>query len=168
MKLCLCGCMTPLAGKQRKYSSEACRKRYERLVNSQPQPENGPIPDRKPDKLVVPGVNLSGLASAFPYEDLREFAGHILAMADYEHTWQQRTLAEIARTPGPKHVNQPLSSEYVRLSKMLTSYEKSEQILRWIADQVIEAIGHQVKPHRSQVPTPEWEMIANIERNNAC
>lgn len=161
-EFCLCGCLTPLTGRQRKYASEACRKRYERFINSQPQAENssnGSNPDAKPDKLTVPGVDLSGLASAFPYNDLREFARHILAMADYEHVWQQRTLAEMERTPGPRHINEPMSPDYRRLSKILTRYQQSEQILRWIADQVIEAIGHPVTAHKSPSIEPAWEQI---------
>lgn len=157
----LCGAL--LTGKKQKYCNEAHRKKFERWQEkSLPQPETTPKPDTKPDKLSVPGVNTSGLASAFPYEDLRDFAQHILGLAEYEHTWAIRMTTEMERLPPPKRFNEPLSPDYRRLNFIRERYQKSEQMLRWIADQVIEAIGHDVKPHPSPTPAPEWSEIDKI------
>jgi hypothetical protein len=109
-------------------------------------------------------VDTSGLASAFPYNDLRDFAAHILALADYEHAWQQRCLKELERIPHPRHINDPPSPDYIRQTMVFEKYHKSEQLLRWIADQVVEAIGHPVEPHPNPVPAPEWGEIARIRK----
>lgn len=145
-------CHIPLTGKQRNYCSDAHRKAYERQKerldaspNLQPQPQNGP----KADNLRIPDVDLSGLASVFSPLELQNFSAHVLGMADYERVWYERTLEDLAHTPGPKHINDPLPPEYRRLTRVLERYQKSEAIFRWIAHRVIEAIGQEVKPYRS-------------------
>jgi hypothetical protein len=117
-------------------------------------------------KLNIPGVNLSGLPSAFPYEDLRDFAQHILALAEYERLWPTRITNELGRIPTPKRFDHPLPPDYRRLIFTYERYQKSEQMLRWIADQVIEAIGHDVKPHPSPTPAWEWSEINRIKEKS--
>lgn len=142
-------CHSPLSGKQRNYCSDAHRKAFERqkerLANLQPQAQNSP----NTDNLRIPDVDLSGLASGFSANELRDFVAHILAMAEYEHVWYDRTLEEWRRTPGQKHINDPIPPEQRRLGRVLEKYRRSEAILRWIADRISEAIGSEVKPYKS-------------------
>lgn len=142
-------CHLPLSGKQRNYCSDAHRKAYERaqerLENLQPQAKNG----LNPDYSRIPDVDLSGLPSVFSDYELRDFAAHILAMADYEHVWCERTLDDLSRVPGQRHINDPIPPEQRRIAMALQKYQKSEAIFRWIADQVIKAIGEEIKSYRS-------------------
>lgn len=147
-KTCLF-CHLPLNGKQRNYCSDAHRKAYERqkerITNLSPQAQNGP----KADNIRIPDIDLSGLVSEFSVNELRDFAAHVLAMADYEHVWYDRALEEFAKVPGPKHITGQPSPDFLRNQRILVKYQKSEAIFRWIADRIVEAIGQKVKPYKS-------------------
>lgn len=142
-------CHLPLSGKQRNYCSDAHRKAYERqkerLSNLSPQAQNGPFTDN----MRIPDIDLSGLASEFSINELRDFAAHILAMADYEHVWYQRTLEDLAQAPGPKHINEKPSPDFLRYQRILEKYQRSEAIFRWIADRISQAIGQNISPYKS-------------------
>lgn len=142
-------CHTTLTGKQRNYCSDAHRKAHkrqeERIENLPPQAQIS----LNPDNLRIPDIDLSALASDFTETELMDFAAHILAMAEYEHVWYERTLSDLSHAPGQKHINDPIPPDYRRVSRILEKYQRSEAIFRWIGDKVQEAIGRKVKAYRS-------------------
>lgn len=92
-KLCLCGCETPLTGKQRKFSSDACRKRYDRQQSGQdtvrelPEIAENCVPDGKTwDLEGFADVDLSALR----LELVEVLSGAI----GYQEVWVKRCLAQ--------------------------------------------------------------------------
>lgn len=92
-KLCLCGCENELTGKQRKFSSDACRKRYDRLQSGQetvrelPEIAENGVPEGKTwDLEGFADVDLSALR----LELVEALSGAI----GYQEVWVKRCLEQ--------------------------------------------------------------------------
>jgi len=125
-KLCFCGCETPLVGKQRKFSSDACRKRYDRQESGQgsvrelPEIAKNDVPDgKKWDLEGFADVDLSALRI--------ELVEAISGAIGYQEVWVSRCLEQ----PGVMAVK-PL--------KKMEMHRAAAHVLTQVRDMIIEGL----------------------------
>ena len=119
---CLCGCGKTLTGKQRKFYSDACRKRYNRKPESEPVRECA-----KNEYTVTCTIDLG----QFPDMDVSEFKRHLIDdlnnCAQYREIWQGRVINQPGITTTPK-----------LLERLVDTHRAAETIYRSIIEQLLE------------------------------
>lgn len=115
-KNCACGCGKWLSGKQRKFFSDACRKRHSRTKDVLESPQH--------DNTVLWTCDISPFADSLKSangEVRRLIIEDLTSSADYQDVWVKRILAQ----PGPKEG---------ALTEKMQIHQIAGQLLRSLVD----------------------------------